>query len=309
MGIACGVQQGSILGPLLFLIYINDLVNATKWSFPILFADDSNLFFTSKNWADLQIKVNQELINITNWLDTNKLSLNINKTNYMIFCKRKIPADISIKIRNTEIGRVYCTKFLGVQVDHKLDWKEHINYISQKLSKSIGIICKAKRILCRPTLINLYYTFVYPYFSYCIHVWGKSYKTYVERIVKIQKKIVRMICNAKYLDHTDPLFLECKLLKVKSIYEYAISIFMYKIQNDLSPKFMREHFSINSDIHSYNTRQSLLYHVPDYGNDKCQASIKYQGPVIWNNIPKDIRNSTSLDSFKIHFKRFLLIKQ
>jgi len=227
----------------------------------------------------------------------------------MIVCKRKTPADMSIKIRNNEIGRVYFTKFLGVQVDHKLEWKEHINYISQKLSKSIGIISKAKRILNKSTLINLYYTFVYPYFSYCIHIWGKSFKTYVDKIFKIQKRIVRMLCNAKYLDHTDPLFLECKLLKVNSVYEYAIAIFMYKIKNDLSPKCMKEYFSINSDIHSYNTRQASLYHVPNYRNDKCQVSIKYQGPTIWNNIPEDIRNSSSLNSFKIHVKRYLLIKQ
>ena len=187
--ITCGVPQGSILGPLLFLIYINDMSHVAKNSFMLLFADDSNLFFTGKDMNDLVCKVNAELQSIMTWLQVNRLSLNIKKTHYIVFCgKKNFDGNLDIKINNTMIDRVFSTKFLGVQIDQHLNWKCHIDYIAKKLSKCVGILSRARCYLPKECLINLYYTFAYPYFTYCIHVWGNTYSTYLDKLIKMQKK-------------------------------------------------------------------------------------------------------------------------
>ena len=135
--IKCGVPQGSILGPLLFLLYINDLSTVSNDLFSILFADDSNMFTIGKNINDMCTKMNTALVDIEEWLHCNKLSLNVLKTHYMIFTPRnKVVNDIDLLICNTAIHRVYVTKFLGVQIDSKLTWKNHIEYTCKKLPKN-----------------------------------------------------------------------------------------------------------------------------------------------------------------------------
>ena len=154
--IKCGVPQGSILGPLLFLIYINDLTKVCSQSSPFLFADDTNLFMTGKCLQNMVNSLNKELKEISLWLKVNKLSLNIKKTHYMVFTSKKKTSDpLNIYIDECCIDKVNCTKFLGVYIDDKLNWKKHISYISGKISRGLGIVLKARRILPLNTLKTL----------------------------------------------------------------------------------------------------------------------------------------------------------
>ena len=187
--IKCGVPQASILGPLLFLIYINDLSSVSEACFSILFADDTNMFITGHNVSEMCNQLNADLFRVQEWLHCNKLSLNVLKTHYMIFTPRnKIYDDVSIIINNTKISRVYVTKFLGVQIDSQLSWKMHIDYICKKISKCTAILLKARKVLGKSCLTTLYYTFAYPYFIYCNHVWGNTYQTNLDRLMIIQNK-------------------------------------------------------------------------------------------------------------------------
>ncbi len=168
--ITCGVPQGSILGPLFFIIFVNDICNVSSLLRLILFADDTNIFMSGNNTLDLCNRMTVELKKISTWLNVNKLTLNISKTDFIIFGKGCQNANLNITINSADIERVYSTKFLGIHIDHKLNWKVHINYISNKLSKSIAIISKARSVLDTNSLRILYNSLFLPYFSYCIEV-------------------------------------------------------------------------------------------------------------------------------------------
>ena len=185
--IKCGVPQGSILGPLLFLIYINDLPSVSKFFLPIVFADDTNLFCTGKNLNDIVKEINVEIDKIYSWVKANKLSLNVDKTSFMLFTPKCFPRNMNdLLINGSRISEVNETIFLGVIIDNKLNWSPHIMYISKKMAKGIGIILKARKFFNNETLFSLYYTFVYPYLNYCIHVWGKTYDNHLRHLLVLQ---------------------------------------------------------------------------------------------------------------------------
>ena len=169
--ITCGVPQGSISGPLLFLIYINDMANVSDKLFTLLFADDTNAFITGHNIDEMIVIMNHELKNLVTWMNANKLSLNVSKTHFIIFRSpgmRKPIFTEKLNINGSELLQESQTKFLGLIVDQKFTWGPHINYIRKKICKGIGIICRAKSLLYASTLITLYNSFVYPYLNYAV---------------------------------------------------------------------------------------------------------------------------------------------
>ena len=158
----CGLPQGSILGPLLFLVYVNDLPFSSKILNPITFADDTNLFYEHKNIIKLFATVNEELMNINDWFMTNKVSLNVGKMKYSLFHKPSRVADLPLKlpklsIDNEEIKTAFYRKFLGVLLDENLSWKEHLKYTQNKIGESFGLMYKAKPFLDKDSLLLLFF--------------------------------------------------------------------------------------------------------------------------------------------------------
>ena len=293
--IKCGVPQGSILGPLLFLIYINDLATICKHTLPFLFADDTNLFKHGNDLNEMVNSLNQELLDISLWLKVNKLSLNVKKTHYMVFTSKKCtPNSLDITIDGCNIDRVKHTKFLGVFIDEKLNWKKHVSYISSKISKGIGIIIKARNLLSLNALKTLYFSFIYPYFTYCNQVWGSACDTRLRPLVMLQKRCVRIITRSKYQDHTDPLFARLGLLKLKDINKYFIGRFMYRWYQNKLPSMFQDMFIPITDIHDYDTRQSSLLYCPKFKTELGKSRCSYRAPYMWNLIIKaDINPETS----------------
>lgn len=308
--IKCGVPQGSILGPLLFLLYINDLPTVSEACLNILFADDTNMFITGNDIDYMCRKMNSDLSMVQEWLCCNKLSLNICKTHYMVFTSRnKHVNDIDIKINGVKIDRVYSTKFLGVMIDSKLTWKSHIDYMSSKLSKCVGILAKCRKTLYKSALISLYYSFAYPYLIYCNHVWGNNYQINLEKIFILQKKLIRIVTCSPYRAHTEPLFVANNVLTVYDINTYVIGMFMYKCMNEGISGDFRNYFVRNSDINEHYLRNTGELRIPYARLDVTKFSVRVNGAKVWNSIPCHIKNSNSACCFKRHLREHILSKK
>ena len=168
--ITCGVPQGSILGPILFLLYINDLCNTSKVFKLILFADDTNIVCTGKDRKEVENLLNSELYNLNKWFEVNKLTLNLTKTKYIIFGNHNENCSVSINNDAIEKQCMDSIKFLGIILDSKLSWNDHIQLLTRKVSRSMGILYRVKNILNQKSLFTLYCSLVLPYLNYACEI-------------------------------------------------------------------------------------------------------------------------------------------
>ena len=304
--ISCGIPQGSVLGPVLFLLYINDFNQSSDLFDFHLFADDANLFYRHKSLSILESDINNELVNINTWLCANKLSLNIKKSNFVLFHppQRKITLQVKLYISGTSLQKENCIKYLGIMIDSNLSWKTQISCISKKIKRSIGILSKLRYYVDLSILIKLYYALIYPFLIYGIITWGNTYPTTIQPLSVLQKKAVRIMTFSKFDEHSSPLFKKLNIIKLSDLIKYHISIFMFKFHNQLLPSVFNSYFTSVENIHSYNTRATAkkCYYLPKARTNYGLFSVRYQGPKIWNMIEQQIKLSSSIHQFKQKLK-------
>ena len=246
-----GVPQGSILGPLLFVIYINDIPEICNFAKFILYADDANILLTGQNMAEIEEQLDKLSESLLRWVDCNGLALNLRKTNYMIFARHKIVNSHNLVIAGTSIQRKSEARFLGVIVDDKLTWTQHIKTVKAKMSRYVGIMYRIKNVLPTEARLQIFHSFVQSHINYCSLVWGFSAKFNIDSLFVNQKKGLRAVIpgyiNFYYKDgilpaHTKSAFAEYDVLTAQGVIAKNTLIFMHKINNfpDLIPISVRE---------------------------------------------------------------------
>ena len=313
--ITCGVPQGSILGPLLFILYVNDITHTSNILDFILFADDTTILYSHKNINSQINLINEELKEVSNWFRANKLSVNASKTNYMVLGTKHMVVqnidkeeNINIILDDTNLQRVQHTKFLGVLIDECLSWKNHIDCVSKTISRNIGIMNKLKHFIPDCILYTLYCTLVLPYLNYGIVIWGKNCKTYLEKLLKLQKWAIRTVANCHYRDHTAPLFAKYNVLTIEDMYTLELGTFMYRYSVNELPLIFNDYFSKRSDIHSYQTRHTHCLNLTRNKRTFSDNAIRTTGPLLWNSIDKKMKESKSVKHFRTQFKQSLVSK-
>ena len=249
------------------LIYINDLPKISDTLNFFLFADDTNIYYEAENLQDLERIVNKELKWLHQWLCVNRLALNISKTNFAIFHPYNKPLRelITIKINKKAITEEKYVKYLCVLIDSSLSWKTHIDNLVKKISRAIGIMYKVRYYVNHTILKNLYYSLVYPYLLYAIQVWGSAFAEHTQKIIILQKKVVRLIAFQDKppgyngpLASTDSLFKDLNILKIEDIYKIRTLQFIYNCLNGISPKQFKSWFKLKKDVHKHRIRSNTV---------------------------------------------------
>ena len=248
--------------------------------------------------------MSDDLQHISDWMLANYLTLNKEKTYYMIFSTRNVP-DIRVTIGNDLIVKKDSGKFLGVILDEKLNFKQHIKEISNKTSKIVGLLSRLKTFFNRDIIINQYYTLFYPHLLYCILAWGGARSNALNSLVLIQKRVIRILSGSSYYAHTTPLFKQMKILKLADLHIFNYQIFMFKtLKLNSFPDIKRKIIAIQSN-HRYTTRNENLK-LPYIRCELCKNSMIYQGITFWNLLPNEIRNVSTLVLYRRKCKNYLL---
>ena len=294
-----GVPQGSILGPTLFLIYINNLPKISEILQTQLFADDTIVSNKGPNIDMLTDSTNLELSKLDEWTQANKLTLHAGKTKFLVVSNKRVDREnLSLRIMNNIIPPISCCKYLGIYLDDKLTFKDHINYVNTKISRYTGILYKIRDNLPLKARLDYYYAYIYPYLSYNTLIWGGTYPSHLNALFIQQKRTIRTIANIGYRDHTDPHFKTLRLLKIQDIYHFQLGCHMFHAR-------ARGEYATQTNVCTRGSTSNRA--LPAYHRySGTLHAVSFAGPTFWNALPPNLRLINNFRRFKNSLREHLL---
>lgn len=290
-----GVPQGSILGPLLFLIFVNNIQNNIHISSLYQFADDTSCIVAEDNISNLSVKATQVVSEMAYWADKNKQQLNINKTGLMVF-KNQAPVSLYVPLNGQSIKQLDTMKFLGVNLDKELCWSEQVNCVLTKVNSACCVIRYVRDQLSISSIKIFYYAYVYSIISYSIMFWYHSVDA--QKIFIAQKRIIRTMLNIPRRHSCSQHFKTLGIMTVPSIYIYNIAVYARK---NIS------FFTRNNDIYDeMDTRGGSNLRIPMHRTTFYEKGPHYNCIRIYNSVPQHIKQIEGLNKFKKELKNYLI---
>ena len=313
--ITCGVPQGSVLGPLLFLIYINDLPLHVQHSKLSLFADDATLHKSATSMESINLHISSDVDNVNSWCRENAMIINEAKSKCMMIgtsqrLSKLQSRTLNVNVNDQTLDNVDNEKLLGVHLDSHLQFNKHVDVVCRSITSKIALLKRIKRYLPLSYRTLYYNAYVLPCIDYCLTIWGNTSKTNLERIHKLQKCAARVILDAPPDSPSLPLFNELGWLNVFERVELNKGVLLYKIVNGMCPDYLPEMFTFQTS-ESYGLRSSTQQKlcIPKHKNELFKRSLQYSGAIIWNDIPLQIRTASTLQTFKSNLFRHIVSKR
>ncbi len=250
------VAQGFVLGPLLFLIYVNDIQVLTTNTEIRLFADDTNVFIFNKDIILLQQLASKALSKLTEWFNRNRLSVNLSKTCFSVFSKKTTKHIQELSWNENIIKRVPVAKYLGVHVDENLSWKQHIDFVCQKISKLTYVFRVLSKYINKSQICQLYYAYVYPHIYYAIELYGACSYTDMKSLQVTQNNLLRVLCNVNYRYSATKMHVELGLNNINKIFQTAVLVFVYKQRSNILPLVFNKYYQSLEERNNLRSRQS-----------------------------------------------------
>ena len=311
--ISYGVPQGSILGPLLFLLFINDLPLYTNNVFIDLYADDTTFYDIQDSMEQIENNLQSALNGLQIWCKSNGMILNRSKTKVMFVTtnqkrQRLNRQNLDLNFQNEPLNMISSDKILGVFVDNNLTWTDHIKYLTKKIASSIWLLSKIKKFLSQDHRVQFYKSYIQPHIDFCNIVWGSSSECNKLKIFRLQKRACKVILDYNVEDSREAM----SSLKIMSIYDRLYlrkAKFMFKVFNNLTPSYISENFTRRNNLNtSINLRSSSAgCFIPPKPRTECfKHSLRYSGCLVWNSLPEDIKNAPTIDTFHCRCLKWLV---
>lgn len=291
-----GIPQGSIIGPLMFLIYINNIASIGLTGHLTLYADDTCLFYFDKDISDIINDAQRDLDILNEWLKYNLLTVNTSKTSFMIFCNKnkQIPEFTPLTINNDKLKQSHLEKYLGLWIDDKLTWKPHIEHVKSKLTSLLGALRKVTKCIPRKVRYVIYNSLVKSHLEYLVEIWGTGADTNINPLQRTQNKIIKVLFCYPYLFPTNELYNKTKLFNLKQLYIYKTCILI----KNIITKSIQSNISLQIKENKHNLRNKIKLHLAKTRTKSGQKTILSEGAQLFNNLPNSIKECENINIYK-----------